>query len=60
MYVNFFPRLALILIFDPRHISSFRQAVPVDSRRKWKNSTYVTYKLAKAPHRIDWYEYEEE
>ncbi|KAJ5364758.1 uncharacterized protein N7496_010471 [Penicillium cataractarum] len=41
-------------------ISGVRMAVPVDSRRKWTDTSYVTYMLAKAPRRTDWYEHEEE
>jgi hypothetical protein len=35
-------------------------AVPVDSGRKWADVSFVTYGLAKAPRRMDWYEHDEE
>lgn len=35
-------------------------AVPVNSERKWADTSFVTYRLAKAPRRTDWYEHDEE
>jgi hypothetical protein len=35
-------------------------AVPLDSGRKWADTSFVTYGPAKAPRRMDWYEHDEE